>query len=96
MRTAVIVAVLLADETRVLSGAFVDSAALAIHRCILSHVATVETCGKRWWALRLLVALMSSFYAVKYSRHKYVHVGNYAARDACAAVRSGVVKRLCI
>ena len=94
--TAIIVAVLLADETRMLSISVVDNAALAIHEWTLSHVVTVETYGKRWWALRLLVALMSSFYAVKYSRHKYVHVGNYAARDAWAAVRSGAIKRLCI
>ena len=65
VRIAVIVAVLLAAETSALSILFVDSAALAIHK----------------WTLHLLVALMSSFYAVKYSRHKYVHIGNYAAHD---------------
>ena len=43
VRIAVIVAVLLAAETSALSGAFADSAALAIHRCTLSHVVTVET-----------------------------------------------------
>ena len=45
--TAVIVAVLLAAETSALSGAFVESAALVIHRCTLSHGATVETYRKR-------------------------------------------------
>ena len=65
VRTAVIVAVLLADETRVLSISVVDNAALAIRRC----------------TLHFLAILTSSFYAVKYSRHKYVYAGNYAAHD---------------
>ena len=60
VRIAVIVAVLLAAETSALSILFVDSAALPIHRCILSHVATVKTCGKKWWALRLLATLTDS------------------------------------
>ena len=58
--TAIIVAVLLANETRVLSISIVDNAALAIHKWTLSHVATVETCGKRWWVLRLLATLTDS------------------------------------
>ena len=60
VRIAVIVAVLLAAETSALSILFVDSAALAIHRCTLSHVATVEMCRKRWWVLRLLATLTDS------------------------------------
>ncbi|ESU41859.1 Hypothetical protein GSB_153784, partial [Giardia duodenalis] len=39
--TAVIVAVLLADETNVLSGAFVDGAALSIHKWTLHPLATL-------------------------------------------------------
>ena len=57
---SITVAVLLAAETRVLSISVVDSAALAIHRCTLSHVATVEMCRKRWWVLRLLATLTDS------------------------------------
>ena len=45
--TAIIVAVLLADETRMLSISVVDNAALAIHEWTLGHVVTVETYGKR-------------------------------------------------
>ena len=42
-RTAVIVAVLLVDETNVLSGAFVDGAALSIHKWTLHPLAILKS-----------------------------------------------------